>query len=425
MVVTGTNDLPVAHPDTNQTDDQHRIEVAADNGLLSNDTDKDTSDSLQVYSLSSGDTVVSPDESIRGDEGGTFIVAADGSYQFLLGEDFFNLQQGDNVTTSIQYTVVDEFGGTSSNTLSISVAGIANSNTQREFQGESYPSSNSYSSSITINEAPESNTGRDEIAPETVSSSTPLVLGSNGNESSSQSQASKSTPGVSATSVGVSDTQITNNTNRVINNVALGLTEEAGASLDQTLSQPGETSINARSAFDLGTGREDSSAALRDNIPQPDQRLLLDSESNQHEREISNSATKTKQQISIGYEPILISNFLEYQSVLNDQESENEEKLSRQRLLELGSAFGVSAGISLGYAVWVMRSGILLSSLLGSLPIWRFIDPLQVLPVGRSQSEDHEDESLASIASGDNEKAVKNESTPDPEGISNSTDTRT
>ncbi|MBR9909145.1 MAG: tandem-95 repeat protein, partial [Gammaproteobacteria bacterium] len=67
---------------------------------------------------------------------------------------------------------------------------------------------------------------------------------------------------------------------------------------------------------------------------------------------------------------------------------------SRDNLV--GSAFGVSAGLTAGYVVWLARSGVLLSSLMSSLPIWRFIDPLPILggtPVATAQ----DDETLQSM----------------------------
>jgi hypothetical protein len=38
-----------------------------------------------------------------------------------------------------------------------------------------------------------------------------------------------------------------------------------------------------------------------------------------------------------------------------------------------------SLGLSVGYVVWLLRGGVLVGSLLSSLPAWRFVDPLPVL----------------------------------------------
>lgn len=53
-------------------------------------------------------------------------------------------------------------------------------------------------------------------------------------------------------------------------------------------------------------------------------------------------------------------------------------------------ATGVSSAFSVGYVIWLLRGGVLLSSLVSSLPAWHLIDPLPVL--GRTGSDDDEDE---------------------------------
>ena len=55
------------------------------------------------------------------------------------------------------------------------------------------------------------------------------------------------------------------------------------------------------------------------------------------------------------------------------------------------------AGLSVGYVVWLARGGMLLASLLSSMPAWRAIDPLPVLANFRDDDEDDDDESLDSL----------------------------
>jgi len=76
-------------------------------------------------------------------------------------------------------------------------------------------------------------------------------------------------------------------------------------------------------------------------------------------------------------------------------ETENTEKV-------IGSSLTVTAGFSVGYVVWLARSGVLLSSVLSSLPAWRFIDPLPVLSGLHSGKSDGDEESLESMVE-DNE----------------------
>ena len=64
----------------------------------------------------------------------------------------------------------------------------------------------------------------------------------------------------------------------------------------------------------------------------------------------------------------------------------------------IGSAVAVGTGLSVGYVIWLLRGGLLITSLLSSLPAWRYIDPLPVL--GRLQGDEEEDgESLESLVS--------------------------
>ncbi len=45
----------------------------------------------------------------------------------------------------------------------------------------------------------------------------------------------------------------------------------------------------------------------------------------------------------------------------------------------LASSIAVPSGLSIGYVVWLLRSGVLLTALLSSVPAWQFVNPLLVL----------------------------------------------
>ena len=45
----------------------------------------------------------------------------------------------------------------------------------------------------------------------------------------------------------------------------------------------------------------------------------------------------------------------------------------------VGSSLAGAAGLSVGYLLWLTRGGVLLASLVSSMPAWRLIDPLPVL----------------------------------------------
>jgi hypothetical protein len=56
-----------------------------------------------------------------------------------------------------------------------------------------------------------------------------------------------------------------------------------------------------------------------------------------------------------------------------------------------------SLGLSVGYVLWLLRGGILVGSMLSSMPAWRFVDPLPIL--GRLDEDDDADEADESLAS--------------------------
>jgi hypothetical protein len=65
----------------------------------------------------------------------------------------------------------------------------------------------------------------------------------------------------------------------------------------------------------------------------------------------------------------------------------------------IGSALTVSTGLTVGYVIWMVRGGMLISSLVAQMPAWRLIDPLVVLNRfdELDSSDDEDDESLGSI----------------------------
>ncbi len=71
----------------------------------------------------------------------------------------------------------------------------------------------------------------------------------------------------------------------------------------------------------------------------------------------------------------------------------------------VASAVGVTGGLSVGYILWLVRGGMLLSSVLTALPAWRMIDPLPVLGE-LSADDDDSDESLNDLVERDPEPAA-------------------
>lgn len=62
----------------------------------------------------------------------------------------------------------------------------------------------------------------------------------------------------------------------------------------------------------------------------------------------------------------------------------------------VASSAALTTGVAVGYALWLLRGGVLLASLLASMPAWRAIDPLPVLGRldARGRDDADEDDSL-------------------------------
>ncbi len=94
-----------------------------------------------------------------------------------------------------------------------------------------------------------------------------------------------------------------------------------------------------------------------------------------------------------------INQFIESMDQLRD-ESEDQSRLEER---VIGTSTLVTSGLSVGYIIWLVRGGVLLSSVLSSLPAWRFIDPLPILG-SKKYGDDEDDESLESIIESESEK---------------------
>ena len=59
------------------------------------------------------------------------------------------------------------------------------------------------------------------------------------------------------------------------------------------------------------------------------------------------------------------------------------------------------AGLSAGYVVWIVRGGVLISSLVAQMPAWKLIDPLVVLgrfdAAAKAAEDEDEEETLQTI----------------------------
>jgi hypothetical protein len=76
-----------------------------------------------------------------------------------------------------------------------------------------------------------------------------------------------------------------------------------------------------------------------------------------------------------------------------DQMRERFDKPLRVEQMLIASSVTVGGGLSVGYIVWLLRGGLLVSSLLSSLPAWQSIDPLPVLGKREEDEGDGQDDS--------------------------------
>jgi hypothetical protein len=80
----------------------------------------------------------------------------------------------------------------------------------------------------------------------------------------------------------------------------------------------------------------------------------------------------------------------------------------------VASSVVVTAGLSAGYVVWLVRGGVLVSSMLSALPAWQLIDPMPVMAAakGAARRRDPEpsDEPEVERLFGDDPHATPHES---------------
>ena len=123
ITVTGVNDLPIAVDDS-RTVAQNVVTTEAAAGVLANDIDADTSDSKTVTKLGADDFVGT--FTTVTNRGATLTLNDDGSFTYdpKTSAELIALDIGEAVDDSIQYTMTDPNGETSTATLTITVNGV-------------------------------------------------------------------------------------------------------------------------------------------------------------------------------------------------------------------------------------------------------------------------------------------------------------
>ncbi|MDH3718799.1 MAG: Ig-like domain-containing protein, partial [Planctomycetota bacterium] len=73
----------------------------------------------------------------------------------------------------------------------------------------------------------------------------------------------------------------------------------------------------------------------------------------------------------------------------------------------IGSSVVATTGLTVGYVIWLVRGGVLLTSLLSSMPAWQLMDPLPVLALMNDDDDDDDDTLESLIAKGAQHVAQK------------------
>jgi len=115
------NAPPQPRNDMGFTEGNIRISVPASDGVLINDTDPD-GDPLRVTAVDGRESSV--DTFVEGSRGGLFKLSPDGSYLFYPMGAFEELYPGQEVGTSVFYTVDDGQGGVATAILTVFVTGV-------------------------------------------------------------------------------------------------------------------------------------------------------------------------------------------------------------------------------------------------------------------------------------------------------------
>ena len=84
-------------------------------------------------------------------------------------------------------------------------------------------------------------------------------------------------------------------------------------------------------------------------------------------------------------EPVVDAEVTEALAEVREQFDAIGEEETRREELVVGRAVTVSGLLTAGYLVWMFRGASIIAGVLTSLPVWRMVDPLAVLPAPRAE----------------------------------------
>ncbi len=122
VTVTGVNDPVVATDDVGITDEDTVLNVVAASGVLANDADVDTGDTISVTAMNGSGAAIGMPTALA--SGALLTLSADGSYVYNPNGQFEDLAVGQSTTDSFTYTVTSTDGTTDTATVTLTINGV-------------------------------------------------------------------------------------------------------------------------------------------------------------------------------------------------------------------------------------------------------------------------------------------------------------
>ena len=439
LTVNSVNDDPIAQDDTGTVNQDATLVAGAAAGVLSNDPDIDAGDTQTVTLIEAGSSsaTISPGTpGVLTSSFGTLTLNSDGSYSYVAnGQASKALAAGDTSDDVFTYTMRDTAGVTSSATLTITITGsndaplITSAGTQVVV--EESPATMALTASDAEGDTLSfSITGGADAALFAIDSSTGLL--SLNFVPDYETPKDANLDNLYEVVVTVSDGNGGTHTLAVqlvvVDKVETVATlpspsappapeatpdKEADAEEAKPLSAPVAPNVSLPKVA-VTTVTSDASVTVvyqSEAAAVPAQMIFIDGQVNRNNTPASPTLVTLSQMLGDlnsdvrGLQMLQNSlgngNFLQHLDQLQDV---IQQQLNLDKNV-VASTLAVSTGLSVGYVIWLVRGGVLLSSLLTSLPAWRLIDPLPILGhLGTRQADDEEDDSLEGMLKKSNER---------------------
>ena len=438
VTVNAANDAPVAVDDAYVVGEDGLLNVAVP-GVIANDTDPDAGNVLTVQSIDTTGTK------------GLVVQDPDGSFSYNPNGQFESLDVGESTTDSFGYTLTDSNGGTCTATVTITINGANDAPTAINdsfdvFDGETLSVGNA---GVLANDRDADGdslvallvngpaNGTLSLNPNGSFTYTPDDLFSgadsftyranDGTLDGNLATVTITVYGAVSPSVGNpptdsprpamggddNDTSDDDSPDGPGNNQGESNAGDSGAPLQH---KRGDTTGTTGSAGDNIPGTDQPQDQSGVEIVLPEAFTLRDAgERASTERNTVTSEGQTRVSVEVSTstaESISQASGNEFSYLVpgsplwNDLDAFDDQMQGALHFKDLvvGSALTASTGLTVGYVVWMIRGGMLLSSLIAQMPAWRLIDPLVVLGGFDDEALGEESgdglESLASLVDG-------------------------